>query len=350
MQLRVNIRRVKQVIWLLCVLTFVCAGWIFYQIYSDKTAGAYNPRRPQIFEDLLKKNVNEAALNARSNKVFYTEDRYKKLWDALIDGSVREKPKDAADAPPPPPLKFVVPELSSIVDIGLIVYSGDPVQRFVALTYVADAGKGAGAGTPGGGAAPSVGKQVRLHLSEGDPLKAPYDAAPYNGKVLRIGLQEVVFQWGDVGSEVKMTPGLGSDGKGLTQDQFTIAPREDPSAGVEAPEQSKELKDGHWIMGTKDLARIKEDPQRFMSEELNVRSVTAASGGRTELEIPEVKEGSLAAQYGVKSGDKIISVNGFPMSSVSAAINWAKANPDLPQYDVAYEHAGQTKMVTIHVK
>jgi len=348
MQLRVNIRRVKQVIWLLCMLTFVCAGWIFYQIYSDKSAGLYNPRPPRIFEDLLKKNVNESALNARSNKPFYAEERYKKLWDALVDGSIREVPKDPQGPVAPPPPVFVVPDLSTIVDVGLIVYSSSPVERFVALTYVADAAKGGGA-APAGGAA-TVGKQMRLHLSEGDPLKPPYDAAPYNGKVLRIGLQEVVFQWGDVGKEVKLTPGLGSDGKGVTLDQFKIAPMEDPSAGIAAPEQSTELKEGHWIMGTKDLARIKEDPQRFMSEELNVRSVTAASGGRTELEIPEVKDGSLAAQYGVKSGDKIISVNGFPMSSVSAAINWAKANPDLPEYTVMYEHAGQPKVVTIHVK
>jgi hypothetical protein len=349
MQLRVNIRRVKQVIWLLCVLTFVCAGWIFYQIYSDKTAGVYNPRKPQYFEDLLKKNVNESELNARSNKVFYKEERYKRLWDALVDGSIRQAPQAPVEGPPPEKQKFVVPDLSTIVDIGLIVYSGDPVERFVALTYLADAGKGGGA--PGaGGAAASVGKQVRLHLSEGDPLKAPYDAAPYNGKVLRIGLQEVVFQWGDVGQEVKLNPGLGSDGKGVTMDKFKVAPHEDPSAGVDAPEESTQLKEGHWIMGTKDLARIKEDPQRFMSEELNVRSVTAAAGGRTELEIPEVKDGSLAAKYGVQSGDKVISVNGFPMSSVSAAINWAKANPGLPEYVVAYEHAGQPKVITIHVK
>jgi hypothetical protein len=243
----------------------------------------------------------------------------------------------------------VVPDLSTILDVGLIVYSGNPVERFVALTYQADAGKAAG-GTPAAGGLPTAGKQVRLHLSEGDPLKPPYDVAPYNGKVLRIGLQEVVFQWGEVGQEVKLTPGLGSDGKGLTMDQFHVSPVEDPSAGVAVAEQSTQLKEGHWLMGTKDLARIKEDPQRFLSEELNVRSVTASSGGRTELEVPEVKDGSLAAQYGVKSGDKIISVNGFPMSSISAAINWAKANPDLPEYVVAYDHAGQTKVVTIHVK
>jgi hypothetical protein len=346
MQLRVNIRRVKQLVWLLCALTFVYAGYTFYEIYSDKTAGKYTPRKPLIFEELLKRNVNVSALNQRSSKEgFYSEQRYKHLWDALVDGSVR--PKDVApetDAVPEVP-KFEVPDLATIVDIGLVVYSASPVERFVALTYLDGAKSGAPAGAP-----PSAGKEVRLHLSEGDPLKPPYDAAPYNGKVLRIGLQDVVFQWGEVGTEVSLNPGLGTDGAGQTIDQFRIAPRQDPTAAIEqAPEESLEVEPGHWVIGTNDLTRMKGDPQAFLQEEGSPRSVSI-EGGRTALELTEVKEGSLAAKYGAKSGDKIISVNGFPMSSVSAAINWAKANPDLPEYVVAYEHAGQVKTVTIHVK
>lgn len=353
MQLRVNIRRVKQFVWLLCALAFLYAGYTFYEIYSDKTAGTYNPRKPTIFAELLKRNVNESSLNPRAGKgVFYKEERYKQLWDARVDGSVREVAVVEDEEKKPELPTFVVPPLESIIDIGLVVYSSSPVERFVALTYLADAAKGGGGASPGG-TPPAAGKEVRLHLSEGDPLKPPYDAAPYNGKILRIGLQEVAFQWGEIGNEVTLTPGLGNDGSGQTLDQFKVAPREDPAATIaKAPEESIEIAGhpGHWVIGTKDVSRMKGDPQAFMSEELNVHSVTAASSGRTELEVSEVKAGSLAAQYGVKTGDKIISVNGFPMSSVSAAINWAKANPDLPQYVIAYEHAGQLKSITIHVK
>ncbi len=348
MQLRVNIRRIKLLVWLLCALTFLYAGYTFYEIYSDKVAGRYSARKSTIFADLLTHNVNANSLNPRAGKEgFYPEDRYKKLWDALVDGSVR--PVDAGPVAPVEPAlpQFVLPDLSAIIHIGLVVYSKSPVERFVALSYVADAAKGGG-GAPGG-APPTAGKEVRLHLSEGDPLKPPYDAGYYNGKVLRIGLQEVVFQWGE--TEVTLTPSLGSEGGGQTLDQFKVAPSIDPTAGVQkAPDDSVEVAPGHWIIGTKDISRMKHDPQAFMSEELNVHSVTGVSSGRTELEVSEVKAGSLAAQYGVKTGDKIISVNGFPMSSVSAAINWAKANPDLPMYVIAYEHAGQLKTVTIHVK
>jgi hypothetical protein len=349
MQLRVNIRRVKQLVWLLCALTFVYAGYTFYEIYSDKTAGKYNARKPAIFAELLTRNVNTSSLNPRAGKGFYSEARYRQLWDARVDGSVAEIPKGPEEAAPPVEPKFVVPDLATIIDIGLVVYSASPVERFVALTYLGEAAKTGGASPPTGVA--TDGKQVRLHLSEGDPLKPPYDAAPYNGKVLRIGLQEVVFQWGEVGQEVTLTPGLGTDGAGQTLDQFRIAPKNDPTAGIAAaPEESVEVEPGHWLIGTKDISRMKDDPQVFMSEEMNLHSVTAAAGGRTELEVTEVKEGSLAAKYGVQTGDKIISVNGFPMSSVSAAINWAKANPDLPEYVVVYEHAGQQKTITIHVK
>jgi hypothetical protein len=353
MQFRVNIRRLKQLIWVLCALTFAFAGYKFYEIYTAKSAGKYNAQGLEHFEKLFKLRVSESRLVAKGKPDFYTKDRFEKLWEALVDGSVRvvDKPDDQAKAAPVEP-EFVVPKLDTIVDLGLVVDSSNPVERFIAITYL-DGGKagapGAGAAAPGG--AGMEGKVNRLHLSEGDPLKPPYDAAPYNGKVLRIGLQEVAFQWGKVGEEVTLTPGLGTDGGGVTQALFKIDPKEDPTADiVAAPPESQQVEPDHWVLGSNDLTKMKDDPQAFLSQQLNVRTVTAPDGGRTQLEITEVKEDSLAAKFGAQPGDKIISVNGFPMSSLSAAINWAKANPDLPSYVVVYESKGQLKTLTFHVK
>ena len=70
MQLRVNIRKLKQIVWLLCALTFMGAGWTFFDIYTAKERGDYSARKGSVFEDLLKKHVNDQA-RVRQPKGFY---------------------------------------------------------------------------------------------------------------------------------------------------------------------------------------------------------------------------------------------------------------------------------------
>jgi hypothetical protein len=66
------------------------------------------------------------------------------------------------------------------------------------------------------------------------------------------------------------------------------------------------------VIGTDDIARIQGDPQAFLAEELKVRTVTPPNGGRSSLEVLEdPPAGSLAAAYGVKAKDRLISVNGI---------------------------------------
>jgi C-terminal processing protease CtpA/Prc len=107
---------------------------------------------------------------------------------------------------------------------------------------------------------------------------------------------------------------------------------------------------GEWVIGSRDIEKVRVDPQRFLAEELNVRTVTMPKGERTQLEINHVEDGSLAATYGARKGDRIISVNGIPMSSIAGAINWFKQNSDLPTYVVVFERSGQEQSLTIHVK
>jgi len=340
MQMRVNIRKLKQLVWLFCVLVFLFAGWTFFQIFTAKQAGEYQARKKAFYEDLLTRNVAERNTSQKA-WTEYPPNRYEKLWLARVDGSLAvidglgENP-DQPDEPKILPL----PELDTIIDVSLVLYSNDPVSRLVGIKYK----------TPeASGGLLTDGKARRLHLSEGDPLMSPYDADRYNGKVLEIGLQEVTFQWGE--GSVTLTPDLGMDGDGVPLSQFNLPERDNPADDLdEAPLQSLEVRPGHWVMGTRDLERMRRDPQQFMAEDFNVRSITVPGEGRTQLEVTEVKPGSLAEQYGILVGDRIISVNGIPMSSVSSAINWAKANPDLPEYVVVYERGGVTKTTTFYVK
>ena len=340
MALRINIRKLKQLLWLCGVLAFAYAGWTFYDIYSAKQAGEYTPRKLKVFEEILKRDIDEGDRD-KHKVVGYQADRYNKLWETLVNGELRKGPEEEKPPGDPEPAAIVVPPLGEILEISTVLYTQDPVLRFIAVSYKDEVAAAAGGPT---------GKVRQLHLSEGDPLKPPYDATPYNGKVLAIGTQEVKFQWGD--GEATVTPQLGTAGKGVPFDQFAVPEGENPlDAIAEAPAKSVELSPGKWVIGTDDVARISADPQAFLSQELKVRTVTPPNGGRSSLEVLEdPPAGSLAAAYGVKAKDRLISVNGIPMHSLSAAANWFKSNDNLPMYDIVYERAGEQHTMTVYNK
>jgi hypothetical protein len=348
MTLRLNIRKLKAGIWLAAAGTFVCAGWVFYDIFTLKQDKHYEPRKRDFFvQQVLKANVHESAPKPQKN--IFVESEYKALWDARIDGSVK---------PPPPPVdggpeevevvKPEAPPIETIVDVDLILWAPQPELRFAAIAYKSGGLPGAAAGAA---AAAGVGKEKSLHLSEGDPLQPPWNEAPCNGRVVRIDPQEVVFRWGE--GEVTVTPRLGADGQGRPVNQFDPQEAEDLVAGIEVPARAEQLKEGHWILGLEDRAEAAKDPQAFMEQQLRVRTVTPAAGGRSSLELTQDPEpGSLAAKFGAKKGDRLISVNGVPLSSISSGINWFKQNPNEPVYVVVYEPAGTGKQetITIHNK
>jgi hypothetical protein len=343
MQVRINIRKTKGLIWLLGAGAFVFAGWTFYDIFTQKQDKHYDARSSSYFKkDVLQRNVPDQPVS--TTKKFYPREDWEKLSDCLIDGTVREKEK----APDQLAKNPTAPPIDTIVQIGLIVWSPQPAERFAAITYKS----GGGAPPAPAGAPPTTvaTKQERLHLSEGDPLQPPYDASPYNGKVVKIDEQEVTFFWGE--GEVTITPKLGRDGTGQPARIFGVSgPEEDPAAALTAsPQDTTQLKPGHWIIGTKDRERADKDLKVFMDEELNVRTLTPSGGGRSSLELTDVKAGSLAAQFGAQKGDRIISVNGIPMNSVSGAVSWFKQNSGLPSYVVVYERNGKLDTVTIHSK
>jgi hypothetical protein len=346
MQIRINIRKAKALIWLLGVGAFVFAGWTFYDIFTQKQAKHYDARSSAFFrKDVLLRNVPDQPQSTR--REFYKEADFKQLWEAKYDGTIREKASTENPIEQPKPVKPTAPPIDTIVQIGLIVWSPQPAERFAAITYKS----GGGATPPAAGAAGTVAsKEEHLHLSEGDPLQPPYDVEPYNGKVVHIDKQEVTFAWGD--GEVTITPKLGREGGGKPMNTFVVpGPGEDPTAGLsETPEVTTQLKPGHWIIGKQERERADKDLQGFLNEELNVRTITPSGGGRSSLELTNVKPGSLASQFGAQTGDRIISVNGIPMNSVSGAVSWFKANAGLPYYVVVYERNGKQDTVTIYSK
>src|SRR5262245_28592207 len=116
MHVRVNIRRVKQLVWLLCAATFAFAGWTFFDIYTSKERGDYTARKSAVFEEVLRKHVNDQAGRSRKANVFYPQERYVKLWEARVDGSRKPLPVET----PPEELAKIekpLPELGTILDV-----------------------------------------------------------------------------------------------------------------------------------------------------------------------------------------------------------------------------------------
>ena len=339
-----NIRKLKTLLWMFCLLAFVGAGYTFYDIWSGKKELRYKAREATYFHDLIQSKVGDVETR-NDGPVYYSPERYQGLWLARLDGSLPPLPEEAVlgDGGNAVEQAFVLPPISSVVNLGMIVYADKPLDRFVALTYV-DAQPGVQAGMS------QQGKARRLHVSEGQALKAPYDEAPYFGKLLAIGRQSVTFQWGE--HEEVVTPGLGSDGAQKPIADWSFDEVVDLTAALdEVPEESVELEPGKWVIGQNDLKLIEDDAHRILNEDLNIRSLPpSGESKRSSLELTHVEPGSLPSRYGFASGDRIISVNGIPMTSLASATNWYKQNSTLPSYHVVYERLGAQKAMTIFNK
>lgn len=352
MALRINIRKTKGLLWLGCLAALGYAGWSFYEIYEWDRTGKYKARSHAEIRGILESQ--QEASDAPQKQTFYPEKARKALWGARIDGSL----------PPPPvtqddldrikdqkPVKEPLKALDQVLEINLIVWSPDASSRLIEVTYLEDkqGGGGSVAGRAVTGSSASVSKENRMHLAEGELLRGEWGEGRYNGRVLAIGPQEARFHWGE--DEATLTPQLGVSGQGTPASEFDIPVEIDLVAALdEAPETTITLDDGSFVMGQDHLERIKNDGQSIFEQEVTVRTVTQPDRAHSFIELVNVQSGSVLDSYGFQSGDKIISVNGIPMPSLASAINWGKANSNLPSYTVVYERLGKQYTAVVHVK
>jgi hypothetical protein len=334
-----TIRKLKALFWFLGLLGFLGAGYTFYDIWEGKRSGRYQATEPEYYHELIRRDLHLVEEDAATQS-YYSKERYETLWTARIDGSWPAPPKELTEGADQgnTPTQVQLEKLDEVVSISSIIWSTEPFDRFIALHYLKDQALTG-----------PRGKAQTIHVSEGSVMRSPYDEPPYNARVLAIGAQTVTFQWGD--DEIVLSPRLGSDGTGVPIAQVTIPLADDPTEGFDGvPDETVEIAPGRWLLGQNDLEEIRADPQKILSEDLSMRSLPPpADGGRSSLELTKVKDGSLPARYGFASGDRLISVNGIPMTSQVAAVNWYKANPDEPAYTIVYERRGAVKSTTIHV-
>lgn len=329
-----TIRKLKALLWILCLVALLGAGYTFYGIWQGKQEDRYTARAQTYFNDLIQSRTDEVQPNRTADR--YDQSRVETLWTVNIIGKEEPKVDPTAAVEANQPRQPTVPPIDQVLNVGTIVWSEDPLDRMVKLTY-------SDQGAPTG-----LGNKVRgLWVSEGQALKPPYDEAPYNGRLVAIEEQTVRFQWAE--GEQELNPGLGKDGDQPPLKDLNLPSEEDALAGLEElPEESLELEEGVWVMGTKDRETLAADPQKLLREDLQFRTIPPPKeGGRSSLELREVKPDSLPARYGMMSGDRIISVNGVPISSEASAINYYKQNPDLHSYQIVYTRRGAQRTLTI---
>lgn len=337
-----NIRRLKSLLWFTVFLAFLLAGWTFWDIFQGKTKEMRyeSTKDDTYYSDILHMDVEEDT-KFQAGPTSYSAADYEQVWLARIDGSVEPVAKPTGPGADGPVVEQEVQldKLDEVVQVGMLLYHNNPLSRLIAVEYVKDAPN----------ASPDAGvKSRRLHLTQGEPLRPPYDAAPYHGKVIEIRQQDVVFQWGE--EEVTLTPGLDSSGDGMPVDTVTFPAVGDIAAEYEEwPEETIQRDDGSYLIGTTQLEELADGGDELQSQ-LSVRSITPAGGGRSSIEFTDVKPGSMPARFGFQTGDRIISVNGHPVSSVAEGINWGKNNPNEPQYNVLWERRGVQETLVIHNK
>jgi hypothetical protein len=108
------------------------------------------------------------------------------------------------------------------------------------------------------------------------------------------------------------------------------------------PLESRNLGGNTWELGSNDMEEFGRDYQRILTQDVQMRTHFDKSGKRAGVEITDVKPGSIAARHGVKSGDIIISINGYPVNSKQEAIKFVKNNKDIyTVWEVVVENMGR---------
>ncbi len=337
-----NIRKLKSLLWLTAFLALLLAGYTFWDIYMGKTQEMRYESKDDDHYDIVRDRDIDRDKSFTAGPTSYAASDYEQIWLARIDGSVEPviKLDEGTDKLAEENKVVILESIEDVVQVGMLLWSSDPLSRLIAVEYTNE-GPGSSAVNAEGGV-----KKRRLHLTEGEPLREPYDAAPYFGKVLSIGQQEVIFQWGE--DEVPMTPGLDSSGDGMPIDKVTFKDTDALLADVgEWPDDTLRRDDGSYLIGTNDRDEMAESGDALKNQ-LNARAVTPTGGGRSSIELTDVKPGSMPARFGFKTGDRIISVNGHPMGSVAEAINWGKNNPNEPQYNVLWQRLGVEQTTVIY--
>ena len=316
-------QQVKITIVALCVATLGWIAWSFYDFLKNKNTylTAKSPRA--IGDELSKEGSGKAAKTIQRRPL----DDFKVLHDLNITG--KEKgidPGKGLDLPAlPKGLRDALRVLYIQADLdapgqgrGYVLYLDPALQLGVKESYLT-----VGAHLPGNYA------KVFLEAVLPDRLVFKWED---EDKREEVKIQEYDLIRGLMGFMA------GLDGGGGIR---TAVPGFNYPADYSPPQETRQISEGEYWIGTKDVDKFEKSYQTVLRD-VQVSSYYDPKLKRhTGIRVDSIGPGSVAYSYGVQSGDIIKSINGNPVSSKEQAINWVKAHPDLPRYDVVIERQGK---------
>lgn len=115
------------------------------------------------------------------------------------------------------------------------------------------------------------------------------------------------------------------------------------------PVETMTIRRNEYRVGTEDSVAIQDNYLEILADEVNHRSWRNPKTGQYEgIEIISIAPGSVAGNFGIRSGDVIKSVNGHPVKSTNEAITFAKNNSEYYSvWEVVVWNAGTERTVTV---
>lgn len=326
-----NVATIKTLLNLVALGLF---GWLVHFAYQSKTKEIWSYWKEDYVKGVLDNVVRPETPQARivSYDQIVTPVMVKFDWTGA-------RPKEVIVAGPEDPGDFEAPLI--------VVAEVLAIQMVQVDTY-----------NPGGSMALVAWKNAELKskavpgvLKIGRKLPVPFDGVVV--KDIRPEGIEFAFTREEQDNELVKVPhgadGLitfvdGVDGLRKPKPRELIAPKAPTTK--DWPENTRRTAPGMYDLGPADLKKFESDYSRILTEDVRTETYYK-DGKRAGLKLTEVKAGSIAAAHGATSGDIVISINGFPVSSEQEAIKFIKNNSETTTvWQVVIENLGRQRVET----
>jgi hypothetical protein len=346
--MRIKVQTLKSLLWIGNALMGAAILALFVDLWFNvKQKG---PREWRLDKKVFEKAIAVSpSIETRGRTSGVNWSQLRNLHELNVTGKEPPPPPppDESTTGPAPPLK----PITDVLEIKALIYASDDSSiRAVSLRYKED---GDGPPRPPPPAPPvdpererSPVRSDRAFVRPGEMVRAPYDQAPFFGKLVEVRLDGAIFSWG--GEDVLVAPRemardvapvreyAGVDGATPTAPAETAEAREERAA---LARESKALGEHDWYIGTDELERIARDADALLAE-INFGSTYVASEKRTRITLKEVPEGSLAFQRGFRERDILKRINGEEISSTAYISDFVKRNPNVRIFTLELERLG----------
>jgi len=329
---RMSVRRSKALAWTLNILIIFGISFLFLVIYKEKEEGKFRSTDPNLFINRLKQG-EERQDSGGSRKIDIND--YAALWKAPISG-IKKQVEEAG--PTEETIQVTDDPISDVVQVMVILKASNPEDSRVRLFY------------PKSGADAEKPFKLDIWSKEGDPLKPPYDAHPFNGKVLRIEEDQVIFSYR--GQEEALSPEFvnprSAQEVAAGAPGASGIPEEVQEKFAEPPEETVEIKPGQFYLSRKEREYWNKDWEQELKS-TPVAAIKNKRTGKTQLTLTSVPEDSMAAKRGFMKNDVLLSINGVPVHTKASAINYFKEHPGEGTYVVEVLRNGRPVSKTFYV-